>query len=153
MRTYCVAQRTLLNALWWPKWEGNAKKEIYVMYTYGRFTSLYGRNWHNIVKQLCCGCCWLVAQSCLTLCDPMDCSSPGLLVPHHLPKLAQIHVHCISDATQPSHPLLPSLPSALNLSQHQGLFQWVSCLHQMTKILQLQLQHQPFQWVFRVDFL
>ena len=56
------------------------KKEIYVMYTYGGFTSLYGRNWHNIVKQLCCGCCWLVAQSCLTLCDPMDCSPPGASV-------------------------------------------------------------------------
>ena len=57
------------------------------MYTYGGFTSLYGRNWHNIVKQLCCGCCWLVAQSCLTLCDPMDCSLPGLLVPHSSPEV------------------------------------------------------------------
>ena len=68
-------------------------------------------------------CCCSVAQSCLTLCDPMDCSRPGLSVPHHLPKFAQVHVHCISDAIQPSHPLKPSSPSAPNLSQYQGLFQ------------------------------
>ena len=74
-------------------------------------------NWVN-------GCC-SAAQLCSTLCDPMDCSMPGLPVPHHLPKLAQVHVHCISDAIQPSHPLMPSFPPALNLSQHQGLFQWV----------------------------
>ena len=78
-----------------------------------------------------------VTQSCLTLCDPMDCSTPGLPVPHHLLEFAQVHVHCLSDAIQPSHPLLPSSPSALNLSQHQGL-----CLQHMTKILELQLQCQ-----------
>ena len=82
---------------------------------------------------------------------PMDCSLLGLSVPHHLLKFAQVHVHCISDAILPSQPLMPSSPSSLNLPQHQGLFQWVSCLHQMTKILELQLQHQSFQWVFRVD--
>ena len=59
-----------------------------------------------------------VAQSCLTLCYTMDCSTPGLLVPHHFPKFAQVHVHCISDAIQLSHSLMPSSPSALNLSQH-----------------------------------
>ena len=79
-------------------------------------------------------------------------SMPGFPVPHHLPGLAQVYVHCISDAIQPSHPLTPPSPSALNLSQHQGLFQWVSCSRQMTKILELQLQHQSFQQVFRVDF-
>ena len=83
---------------------------------------------------------------------PVDCSTPGLPVPHHPLKFAQVRVHFICDAVQPSHPLMPSSPSALNLSQHQGLFQWVSCSHQMTKILELQLQHQPFQQVFRVDF-
>ena len=67
-------------------------------------------------------CCCSVAQSCPTLCNPMDCSTPGLSVPH-LPKFAQVHVHCISDAIQPSYPLTPSSDSALNLSQHQGLFQ------------------------------
>ena len=70
---------------------------------------------------------------------PHDCSMPGLSVPHHFLKFVQVNVHCISDANQPSHPLIPSSPSALNLFQHQGLFQWVSCSHQMTKILELQL--------------
>ena len=70
--------------------------------------------------------CCSDAQWSPTLCNPMDCSTPGLPVPHHLPEFAQVHVHCISDAIQPFHPLMPSSPSALNLSQHQGLFQWVS---------------------------
>ena len=68
-------------------------------------------------------CCCSVVQSCLTLCNPMDCSMPSLLVPHHLLEFAQVHVCCISDVVQPSHPLMPSSPSALNLSQHQELFQ------------------------------
>ena len=88
----------------------------------------------------CCYCS--VAQSCLTLCDPMDYSMAGLPVPHHRPKFAQVHVHCIGDAIQTSHPPMPSSPPALNLSQHQGLFQYVGCFHQMTKILELQLKHQ-----------
>ena len=75
----------------------------------------------NIKTQICC---CSVTQSCLTLSDPMDCSTPGLPVPHHLPKFAQVHIHCIIDAIQPSHPLTPS-SSALSLSQHQGLFKWI----------------------------
>ena len=67
--------------------------------------------------------CCSVAQSCLTPCDPMDCSMPGFPVHHQLPKLAQTHVHRVSDAIQPSHPLLSPSPPAFNLSQHQGLFQ------------------------------
>ena len=70
----------------------------------------------------------------------------------YLPKFAQVHVHCIGDAIQPSHPLMPSSLSALSLPQHQGLFQCVSCSYQMTKILELELQHQSLQRVFRVDF-
>ena len=70
-----------------------------------------------------------VAQSCLTLCDPMDCSTPGFPVCHHLPELAQIHVLQVSDAIQPSHPLSSPSPPAFNLSQHQGFFQWVSSSH------------------------
>ena len=68
---------------------------------------------------------YIVVQSLshVQLCNPMDCSTPGPPVPHHLLKFAQVHVHCISDAIQPSHPLMPSSPFALNLSQHQGLFQ------------------------------
>ena len=88
----------------------------------------------------------------------MDCSMPGFPVLHHLMELAQTHVHWVSDAIQPSHPLSsPSLP-AFNLSQHQSLFQWVSSSHQVTKALELQLQHQSFQWysgliTFRMDWL
>ena len=80
---------------------------------------------------------------------PMDCSTPDFPVHHQIPELAQTHVHWVSDAIQPSHPLSsPSLP-ALNLSQHQGLFQGVSSLHQMAEVLEFQLQHQSFQWTFR----
>ena len=97
-----------------------------------------------------CGC-WF-ARSCLTLWDPMDYSMLGFPVLHHLLECAQIHVHWIGDAIQPSHPLLSTSPSAFNLSHHQGLFQWVSCSNQVAKVLELQLQHQSFQRVFRVDF-
>ena len=81
-----------------------------------------------------------VAQLCLTLCDPMDCSTPGLPVHHQLLELAQTHVHQVGDAIQPSHPLLPPFPLALNLSQHQVLFQRISSLHQVAKVLELQPQ-------------
>ena len=106
---------------------------------------------------LCCCCCCSVTMLCLTLCDPMDCSTPDFLFLHYIPKFAQIHVHWVADAIQPSHPLsssfsLPS-PSVFNLSKLQGLFQWVGSSHQMAKELELQLQHQSFQWIFRVDFL
>ena len=67
-------------------------------------------------------CCWSVTKLYLTLCDPMDCGTPGLPVPHHLTKFAQVHIHCIGDAIQTSHPQMSSSPSALNLSQHQGLY-------------------------------
>ena len=83
----------------------------------------------------------------------MDCSTPAVPVHHQLPKLAQTHVLWVSDAIQPSHPLSSLSPPAFNLSQHQGLFQWVSSSHQVAKVLELQLQHQSFQWIFRTDFL
>ena len=92
-----------------------------------------------------------VTQSCPTLCDPMHCSTPGFPVHHQLPELAQTHVHRVSDAIQPSRPLLPPSPLALNLSQHQGLFQWVSSSHQVDKVLEFQLQHRSFQWIFKTD--
>ena len=94
-----------------------------------------------------------VAQSCPTLCHPMDCSIPGFPVLHYFPEFAQTHIHWVSDAIWPFHPLPPSSPFAFSLSQHQDLFQWVSCSHQVTKVLELQLQHQFFQWIFRTDFL
>ena len=76
----------------------------------------------------------------------------GFLDLHYLPESAQTHVHWVDDAIQQSHPLLPSSPLALSLPQHQGLFQWVNSASGAT-ILELQLQHQSFQWVFGVDFL
>ena len=92
-----------------------------------------------------------VAQSCPTLCDPMDCSMPGFTVHHRLSELAQTHLHQIGDAIKTSHPLSSPFPPVFNLSQHQGLFQWVSSSHQV--VLEFQLQHQSFQWTFRTDFL
>ena len=95
-----------------------------------------------------------VAQSSLTLDDNlMDCSMPGLPVHQQLPEFTQTHVHWVSDAIQPSHPLLAPSPSAFNLSQHQSLFQWVSSLHQVAKLLEFQLQHQSFQWTPKTDLL
>ena len=91
--------------------------------------------------------------SCPTLCDPMDCSMPGFLVHHQLLELTQTHVHWVGDAIQPAHPLSSPSPPAFNLSQHQGLFHWVSSSHQVAKVLEFQLQHQSFQWIFRTDFL
>ena len=69
---------------------------------------------------------------------------------HYLPEFAQTHVHRVSDAIQPSHPLSSPSPPALNLSQQQGLFKWVSSSHQVDKVLEFQLQHQSFQWIFRL---
>ena len=91
-----------------------------------------------------------VAQSCLTLCDPMDHSTPGLPVHHQLPGFTQTHLHWVGDAIQPFHPL-SSPSSAFNLSQHQGLFKWVSSSHQVAKVLAFQLQHKSFQWISRTD--
>ena len=93
-----------------------------------------------------------VAQLGLALCDPMDCSTLGLPVHHQLPEFAQTPVHGVGDVIQPSRSLSSPSP-ALSLSQHQGLFQWVSSSHQVAKALELQLQHQSFQWIFRVNFL
>jgi len=94
-----------------------------------------------------------VTQSCPTLCDPMDCSMPSFPIHHQLPDLAQTHALWVGDTIQPSHPLSSPSPLAFNLSQHQGLFQWASSSYKVAQVLKLQLQHQSFQWVFRVDFL
>ena len=89
---------------------------------------------------------WVVtvveSLSHIRLCNIVDCSTPGFPVLPYLLEFVQTHVHCLGDAIQPSHPLLPS--SALNLSQYQGLFQWVSSSHQVAKMLELELQHQSF---------
>ena len=92
-----------------------------------------------------------VVQSCLTLCDPMNRSTPGLSVYHQLPEFTQTHVHWVRDAIQPSHPRSSPSPPATNLSQHQSLFQWVNSSHEVSKVLELQLEHHSFQRNPRVD--
>ena len=86
-----------------------------------------------------------VPQLCPIPWDPMDHSTPGLPVHHQIPESTQTHIHWVGDAIQSSHPLLSPSPPAFNLSQHQGLFKWVSSSHQVAKVLEFQLQHQPFQ--------
>ena len=83
----------------------------------------------------------------------MDCSMPGFPVHHQFLELTQTHVNHVGDAILPSYSLSYPSPPAFNLSQHQGLFQWVSSSHQVAKVLEFQLQHQSFQWIFRTDFL
>ena len=94
-----------------------------------------------------------ITQCCLTLCNPIDWGRLGFSVHHQLPEFAQTHIHWVSDAIQPSHPLSSPSRIAFNPSQHHSLFQWVSSSHQVAKVLKLQLQHQSFQWIFRTDFL
>ena len=99
-----------------------------------------------------------VAQSCPTLCDPMNPSTPGLPVHHQLPEFTQTHAHWVGDAIQPSHPLSSPPPPVPNPSQHQGLFQQLNSLHEVAKVLEFQLQHQSFQWTpglisFRMEWL
>ena len=94
-----------------------------------------------------------VAQLCPTLCDRMNCSTPGLPVHHKLLEFTQTHAHQVVDATQPSHPLSPPSPPGPNPSQHQGLFQWVNSSHEVAKVLEFQLQHQSFQWTPRTHLL
>ena len=93
-------------------------------------------------------CSCSVSKSCPALCDHMDCSTPGFAVHHQLLELAQTHVHWVGDAIQPSYPLSSPFPPAFN----QGLFQWVGSSHQVAKLLELQLQHQSFQWIDSVQF-
>ena len=79
-----------------------------------------------------------VAQSCVTLCDPMNRSTPGLPVHHQLPEFTQTHVHWVSDAIQPSHPMSSPFPPAPNPSQNQSLYQWVNSSNEVAKVLELQ---------------
>ena len=134
----------------WPTlcfWAPKSLQMVIAAMTLKDAYSLEGKLWPTSVQFSS------VAQSCPTLCDPMDCSMPGFPVHHQLPELAQIRVPQVSDAIQPSHPLSFPSPPAFNFCQHQGLFQWLSSSHQVSEVLELQLQHQSFQWVLRVDFL
>ena len=112
-------------------------------------------NTHNIkiLHSICQVQFSSVAQSCPTLCDPMNHSTPGLPVHHQLPEFTQTHVHRVGDAMQPSHPLSSPSPPAPNPSQHQGIFQWVNSLNEVAKVLEFQFQHQSFQWTPRTDLL
>ena len=94
-----------------------------------------------------------VAQSCPTLCDLMNRSTPGLPVHHKLPEFTQTHADRVGNAIQSSHPLSSPSHPAPNPYQHQGLFQWVNSSHEVAKLLEFQLQHQSFQWTPRTDLL
>ena len=91
-------------------------------------------------------------KMCSNLCSPKDCSMPGFPVFHYLPEFAQAHVHLVIDAIKPYHLLSFPFPPDLSLSQYQSAFQWVDSLHQVAKVLEIQLQYQSFKWIFRVDF-
>ena len=94
-----------------------------------------------------------VTQSCSTLFDPMNHSTPGLPVHHQLTEFTQTHVHRVGDVIQPFHPLSSPSPTAHNSSQHQGLFQWAKSSDEVAKVLEFQLQHQSFQWTPRAGLL
>ena len=117
----------------------------------------FEENWRQHFEKMGnSGCLWDTSsvqfnQLYLTLCDPMDCSTPVLPVHHQLPEFTQTHVHWIGYAIQPSHPLSSPSPLAFSLSQHQGVFKWGSSSHQMAKVLEFQLQHLSFQWTLRTD--
>ena len=148
-----VSGTELLKSLEFPKWKSYKVVFCYVNETtFGTHLKVwagYQENQSHDSVQFSS-----VAKSCLTLCDPMDCSTAaGLPVHHPLLELTQTHVHWIGDAIQSSHPLLSPSPPTFNISQHQGLFKWVSSLHQVAKGLEFQFQHQSFQWIFRTDFL
>ena len=128
-----VAQGAQLRALWWSGWVGWRSQRVGI-YVKVQFSSV-------------------LSLSCVWLCDLMDSSTPGLPVHHQLTELTQTHIHWVNDAIQTSHPLSSPSPPTYNLSRHQGLFQWVSSSHQVDKVLEFQLQHQSFQWLFRTDFL
>ena len=123
--------------------------KVMVLSTLGRGLGCYGTWPLKVLQIIYLCCCFSVPKPCPNLCDPIDSSTPVSTVPHHLLEFTQVHVHWIFDAIQLSHPLPPSSPFAFNLSQHQGLFQWVGFSHQVAKVLEL--QHQSFQWVFGVD--
>ena len=114
---------------------------------YGLWSRL--QNTSTATLTICCSG-GSVAKSCVTLGNPMNCSTPGFPVLHPPAGLAQTHVHRVCDAIQPSHPLLSPFPPAFNFPQHQGLFPWVSSSHQVVKVVELHLQHRCFQWIFSV---
>ena len=114
-----IAQGTLLSVMWQPGWEGSLGENGSCIHMAESLLC----SPETITTLLISYQFSSVAQSCPTLCDPMNCSTPGLTVHHQLPEFTQTHVHRAGDAIQPSHPLSSPSPPALNASQHQGLFQ------------------------------
>ena len=112
-----------------------------------------GVGWTGRLGLTLIDCCCSVTKLCPTLCSLMNCSWPGFFVLHYPPEFAQAHLHWVGDTTLTSYPLSFPSPPVLNLSQHQGLIQWLSSLHQVAKVLEFQLQHQSFQWTPRTDLL
>ena len=138
--------------MWQTGWEGSLGKNGY-MYTYiwlSPFAVYLKLSQHSLLIRYQFRS---VAHLCPTFCDPMNRSTPGLPVHHQFPEFTQTHVHRVSDAIRPSHPLLSPSPPAPNPSQHQGLFQWVTSSHKVAKVLEFQLQHQSFQWTPRTGLL
>ena len=132
----------------WPKQE-----QTWTIFRNYKYKSCFSHVWLFAIPWTVAHQFSSVAQLCPILCDPMDCSMPGLTVHHQLPDFTETHVHRVGDAIQPSQPLSsPSLPT-FNLSQHQSLFKWVSSSYQVAKGLEFQLQHQSFQWTLRTDLL
>ena len=133
--------------------EFGQEESLYHWYTWdhGILLELFWE-WHSVTMSHFAFCCCSVAQLCLTLCNNMNCSTSGFLVLHHLLEFAQTHVYQVGDAIQPSHPLssflllLSIFPSIRVLSNESG------SSHQVAKVLELHLQYQSFQWIFRVDF-
>ena len=118
-----------------------------------RVRRLGERKWVKVVKRYKRLVQFSLVAQCLTPWDPMNRSMPGLPDHHQFLEFTQTHAHWVTDAIQQSHPLSSVSPPAVNLSQPQGLFKWVSSLHQVAKVLEFQLQHQSFPWIFRTDFL
>ena len=151
LKRFCLDRtlnkETKCMSLWWKSDLGRGKTKWWEDVLGIQTTPKMWGNWMVRVSSVSS-----VAQSRLTLCNPMDCSTPGFPVHHQLSEPTQTHIHCVGDAIQPSHPLWSSSPPTFNLSQHQGLFQWVTSSHQVAKVLEFQLQHQSFQWIFRTDF-
>ena len=130
-----------------------------IAWSYGSFIFVFVSSLHTIrhrAVRVYIPQCRRVQFSSVTqfdLCNPTDCITPGFPVHHPFQELAQIHIHWVSDAIQPSHPLLSPSPPAFSLSQDQGLFQWISSSHQVARLLEFQRQYPSFQWIFRTDFL
>ena len=131
------------------------KEDVYINMKCGIY---YIKYWYFLVKIFIIGSNFKMyvqfsCRSVVSLCDPMNHSTPGLLVHHQLPEFTQTHVHWVGDIIQPSHPRSSPSPPAPNPPQHQGFFQWVNSSCEEAKVLRFQLQHQSFQWTPRNDFL